>query len=195
MFSPRVDHQNILHTIFWLCNLESCSHSLHCVALRGWCCVVREDLRHTDTGQYVCRAASETGTSASMPALLTVDSPSSTAVVFHRSPQPATFPGPPGRPSVTDVTNTSARVAWRPNGNNGASAIVGYSVEWFSHDFASEVCFSGIPPYGLVDTAVKPHFNTLIITCLTLTRLFIMQHQLQFTTRPETTAPARSVFH
>ena len=91
------------------------------------------DLRRSDTGDYQCWAASETGLTRSHAARLTVDAPSSGAVVFHRSPKPNTFPAPPGRPSVGDVTNTTVRLAWRAPGNVGTSPLLGYVIEYFSH--------------------------------------------------------------
>jgi len=91
------------------------------------------DLRRSDTGDYECWAASETGLTRSHAARLSVDAPSSGAVVFHRSPKPNTFPASPGRPSVGDVTNTSVQLAWRVPGNVGTSPLIGYTVEYFSH--------------------------------------------------------------
>ena len=93
----------------------------------------RADLRRSDTGNYECWAASETGLTRSHVARLSVDAPSSGAVVFHRSPKPSTFPASPGRPAVADVTNTTVRLAWRAPGNVGTSPLIGYAVEYFSH--------------------------------------------------------------
>jgi len=97
------------------------------------CVCVCADLRRSDTGNYECWAASETGLTRSRVARLSVDAPSSGAVVFHRSPKPNTFPAPPGRPAVSDVTNTTVRLAWRVPGNVGTSPLLGYAVEYFSH--------------------------------------------------------------
>lgn len=90
-------------------------------------------LRRSDTGDYECWAASETGLTRSRKARISVDAPSSGAVVFHRSPEPNTFPASPGRPSVSDATNTSVRLAWRAPNNAGTSPLIGYVVEYFSH--------------------------------------------------------------
>jgi len=95
--------------------------------------VVCLELRRSDTGDYSCWAASETGLTRSQLARLSVDAPSSGAVVFHRSPDPDTFPSPPGRPSVSDVTNTTVRLAWRAPSNVGTSPLLEYAVEYFSH--------------------------------------------------------------
>jgi len=95
--------------------------------------VLVADLRRSDTADYECRAASETGLTPSRAARLSVDAPSSGAVEFRRSPRRDTFPAPPGRPSAADVTNTSVKLAWRAPGNVGASPLSAYVVEYFSH--------------------------------------------------------------
>ena len=91
------------------------------------------DLRRSDTGIYTCRAVSETGETA-RGAALTVDSPTNPEVIFHRTPEPSTFPGSPSKPSVTDVTESSVLLSWRPSSTHGASPVIAYTVEYFSHD-------------------------------------------------------------
>ena len=91
------------------------------------------DLRRSDTGVYTCRAVSETGETA-RGAALTVDSPTNPEVIFHRTPEPSTFPGSPAKPSVTDVTDSSVLLSWRPSSTHGASPVFAYTVEYFSHD-------------------------------------------------------------
>ena len=90
-------------------------------------------LRVSDSAVYTCRAVSETGESA-WSAVLTVRAPSNPSIVFHRTPEPSTFPGAPSKPTVADVTPTGVRLAWRPSANTGASRTHAYSVEYFSHD-------------------------------------------------------------
>jgi len=97
----------------------------------GWHLFV--DLRRSDTGVYTCRAVSETGETA-RGAALTVDSPTNPEVIFHRTPEPSTFPGSPAKPSVTDVTDSSVLLSWRPSSTHGASPVFAYTVEYFSHD-------------------------------------------------------------
>jgi roundabout axon guidance receptor 2 len=76
---------------------------------------------------------SETGETTRGAALI-VETPSNSAVIFHRTPEPSTFPGAPFKPSVSDVTENSIRLTWRPNPTHGASAVIAYTVEYFSHD-------------------------------------------------------------
>ena len=96
-----------------------------------WCCAV--DLRRSDSGLYTCKATSETGQST-WNANLVVEASSNPRVVFHRTPEPSAFPGPPSRPDVLEVTDTSVQLSWRANSNHGASPVVAFTVEYFSHE-------------------------------------------------------------
>jgi roundabout, axon guidance receptor 2 len=118
------------------------------------------DLRKTDTGVYTCRAVSETGETTRGAALI-VEAPSNPAVIFHRTPEPSTFPGPPFKPTVSEVSENSVRLTWRPSATHGASAVFAYTVEYFSHDTLevstsfycfkfSVVEFVGVEATGLV---------------------------------------------
>ena len=97
------------------------------------------DLRKSDTGWYTCKASSETGETTWSAALL-VETPTDPSIIFHRTPEPTTFPGPPSRPSVADVTETSARLTWRSNPSHGASPVHAYTVEYFSHETGDVRC-------------------------------------------------------
>ena len=55
-------------------------------------------------------------------------------VIFHRTPEPSTFPGPPSRPAIKDVRDTSMRLEWKANPNHGTSPVHAYVVEYFSHE-------------------------------------------------------------
>jgi len=123
---------------------------------------VHADLRRSDTANYACWAASETGVTRSRTARLSVDAPSSGAVVFHRSPRPDTFPAPPGRPSAGQVTNTTVTLAWRAPGNAGTSPLLGYAVEYFSHVIGQvPVCVNRnrfmLKPTSVTPVPHKPH--------------------------------------
>ena len=56
------------------------------------------------------------------------------SVVFYRTPEPSTFPGPPTKPEVTDIKENSVRLRWKPNANHGASPVHSYTVEYVSHE-------------------------------------------------------------
>ncbi|XP_064651159.1 roundabout homolog 2-like isoform X2 [Lineus longissimus] len=91
------------------------------------------DLQFSDTGLYTCKAVSETG-ETSWSAALTVEAPSKASVIFHRTPEPSTFPGPPSKPIITEVTENSVKLMWKQNPNQGASPVIAYTVEYFSHE-------------------------------------------------------------
>lgn len=55
-------------------------------------------------------------------------------MIFKRTPEPATFPGPPTKPLASDITDTLIRLTWKTNPNHGASPVQGYVVEYFSHE-------------------------------------------------------------
>ena len=56
------------------------------------------------------------------------------SIIFHRTPEPSNFPGPPYKPIISDVTETSVHLAWRSNPNSGSSKVFAYTVEYFSHE-------------------------------------------------------------
>lgn len=56
------------------------------------------------------------------------------SVVFHRTPEPSTFPGVPSKPEVVEVKDTSVRLKWKPNANHGASPVQMYTVEYASQE-------------------------------------------------------------
>ena len=89
------------------------------------------DLKLADTSVYTCIAISESGETA-WSAGLTVELPSNPSVVFHRTPDPSTFPGAPSKLTISDVTDSSLRLSWRPSENNGASPVHSYTVEFFT---------------------------------------------------------------
>ena len=68
------------------------------------------------------------------PCVLSSIAPTNPSVIFHRTPEPSTFPGPPSKPMVTDITEMEMKLAWKANANHGASPVVAYTVEYFSHE-------------------------------------------------------------
>ncbi len=94
------------------------------------------DLRASDTGLYTCTASAESG-ETSWSASLSVEDPKNPNIIFHKTPDPATFPQPPTRPRVVDRRATSVTLSWRRNDRMGSSPLIGYTVEYFSADLQS----------------------------------------------------------
>ena len=123
------------------------------------------DLRRSDSGLYTCKATSDTGQST-WNAYLVVEASSNPRVIFHRTPEPSAFPGPPSRPDVMEVTETTARLAWRASSNHGASPVVAFTVEYFSHETGQVSCvcviliIMGIPsPTHSFTLGLNPYFS------------------------------------
>ncbi|XP_055837624.1 roundabout homolog 2 isoform X2 [Episyrphus balteatus] len=116
-----------------------------------------DDLQQTDTGLYTCTASSESG-ETSWSATLTVEKISSS--VLHRSPDPSTYPAPPGTPKVLNVTQKSITLRWtRSQEKPGAtSPIIGYTVEYFSSDLQTGwvVAAHRIPDQTITISGLKP---------------------------------------
>ena len=104
------------------------------------------DLRKSDSGLYTCKATSETGQST-WNAYLVVEASSNPRIIFHRTPEPSAFPGPPSKPDVMEVTDTSVQLSWRANSNHGASPVVAFTVEYFSHETGQVALFYCIYGY------------------------------------------------
>ncbi|XP_029850967.2 roundabout homolog 1 isoform X1 [Ixodes scapularis] len=93
-------------------------------------------LQILDSGMYTCTASSESG-ETSWTASLTVESPHNPNVNFHRSPDPSTFPGPPSKPVVVNISETSITLTWRRSEKVGESSLKGYTIEYYSSDLQS----------------------------------------------------------
>ncbi|CAN8014272.1 unnamed protein product, partial [Ixodes persulcatus] len=93
-------------------------------------------LQIPDSGMYTCTAFSESG-ETSWSASLTVESPHNPNVNFHRSPDPSTFPGPPSKPVVVNISEISITLTWRRSEKVGESSLKGYSIEYYSSDLQS----------------------------------------------------------
>ena len=108
-----------------------------CILFDTKYCALRvyTELKRTDTGWYTCKALGETGETSSSGALI-VEPPTDPNVIFHRTPEPSTYPSPPSRPSVSDIRESSVRLSWKPNPNNGASVVSSFTVEYFSPETA-----------------------------------------------------------
>ena len=91
------------------------------------------DLKPKDTALYTCTASSESG-ETSWSASLSVDNPKNPNIMFHKTPDPSTFPRPPSQPKIVDRRATSVTISWRKNLQTGVSPLIGYTVEYFSFD-------------------------------------------------------------
>uniref|UniRef100_A0A182YHF3 Uncharacterized protein n=1 Tax=Anopheles stephensi TaxID=30069 RepID=A0A182YHF3_ANOST len=86
-----------------------------------------------DSGLYTCVASSKSG-KTTWSAVLRIDVPTNPNIKFYRAPEAATFPGPPGKPQVTNITETSITISWASSSKVGASSLLGYTVELFGRN-------------------------------------------------------------
>ena len=82
------------------------------------------DLVPKDTALYTCTASSESG-ETSWSASLSVEDPKNPNIMFHKTPDPATFPQSPTKPKIVDRRSTSVTMSWRRNSNTGQSPLIG----------------------------------------------------------------------
>ncbi|XP_022250444.1 roundabout homolog 2-like, partial [Limulus polyphemus] len=92
-----------------------------------------DSLQRSDSGLYTCTASSEIG-ATSWSASLSVESPRNPNAIFHRMPDPSSFPGPPSKPTAVNITETAVTLTWRRNPDVGQSLLIGYNVEYYSSD-------------------------------------------------------------
>ncbi|XP_058450921.1 roundabout homolog 2-like [Malaya genurostris] len=89
--------------------------------------------KNDDSGLYTCVASSKSGKST-WSAALRLDSPTNPNIKFYRAPEASTFPGSPGKPQLTDLSENSATISWVRSNAVGASSLVGYTVEMFGRN-------------------------------------------------------------
>ena len=63
-----------------------------------------------------------------------MENPKNPNIIFHKTPDPATFPQAPTKPKIVDRRATSVTISWRSNTNTGRSPLIGYTIEYFSFD-------------------------------------------------------------
>ena len=63
-----------------------------------------------------------------------MEDPKNPNIIFHKTPDPATFPKPPTKPKIVDRRATSITISWRRNAQTGQSPLIGYTIESFSSD-------------------------------------------------------------
>uniref|UniRef100_A0A5S6QST5 Uncharacterized protein n=1 Tax=Trichuris muris TaxID=70415 RepID=A0A5S6QST5_TRIMR len=88
-------------------------------------------LKVEDTGTYMCKAEGSNGEDQ-VYAFLRVEAPTKPNVAFERMPEPSTFPAPPGRPQVTNATDTTVTLRWNPPARMGASPVISYRIQYYS---------------------------------------------------------------
>lgn len=89
------------------------------------------DLQKEDSGIYTCVAKNQDGES-SWSANLLVEAHTDPLVIFHRMPEPATFPSAPSKPRILNISETTVELSWQPPNKQGASGVTGYILEYFS---------------------------------------------------------------
>ncbi|XP_025924789.1 roundabout homolog 3-like [Apteryx rowi] len=89
-------------------------------------------LRVSDSGQYVCVAASSAGETRWSGALRVQEGEQWAPAVAGPSPVPGVLPAPPSAPRVTGVTESTVALAWDGGWQSGAAAATSYVIEAFS---------------------------------------------------------------
>lgn len=87
--------------------------------------------KDSDQGLYTCVASSRSGKST-WSGFLRLEVPTNPNIKFFRAPEPSQIPGPPSKPQVINVTDTTVTINWLPSNKVGAADIIGYSIEIFS---------------------------------------------------------------
>ncbi|XP_072548280.1 roundabout homolog 2 isoform X2 [Salminus brasiliensis] len=91
-------------------------------------------LQETDSGTYTCVASSSTG-EMSWSGTVTVRATGTSSV--PRVSLALQLPGPPQKPVVTDVSQSSVTLTWQPNQHEGGDAVTSYIIEAFSQSVGS----------------------------------------------------------
>ncbi|EEB14086.1 predicted protein [Pediculus humanus corporis] len=124
-----------------------------------------DSLQTSDSGHYTCTASSESG-ETSWSASLTVDRGSSTSTI-HRTPDPSTFPLPPLKPMILNVTESSVKLAWKnnPERRENEPTLIGYTIEYFSSDLQTGwvVAAHRILSESITITDLKPDTNYIFL--------------------------------
>ena len=117
-----------------------------------------------DTGLYTCTASSESG-ETSWSASISVEDPKNPNIIFHRTPDPATFPFPPSKIKIVNREATSVTLSWRRNPQQGASPLIGYTIEYYCSDLQTGwvVAAHRIPSQTYTVHNLKPDTSYIFI--------------------------------
>ena len=85
-----------------------------------------------------------------------MEDPKNPNIIFHRTPDPATFPKPPTNIKVVDRESTSVTLSWRKDQDEGASSLIGYTIEYYCSDLQT----------GWVVAAIRVNSQTYTVTNL-----------------------------
>ncbi|KAF7699910.1 roundabout homolog 2-like isoform X2 [Silurus meridionalis] len=91
-------------------------------------------LQETDSGMYTCVASSSAGETRWSGTVTVRDTATSSLVRLSQALQ---LPGPPLKPAVTDVSQSSVTLTWQPNQHEGGAAVTSYIIEAFSQSVGS----------------------------------------------------------
>ncbi|KPJ20399.1 Roundabout-like 2 [Papilio machaon] len=137
--------------------------------------LILKDLDKSDSGTYTCVASSPQGKYV-WSGVLIVDTPTNPNIHFFRAADNSSLPGPPTKPQIFNITETSVTLTWNQNNKIGSSSILGYQIEVFSRETLSG---NNTPrnSRGWVTVAKRIHHTQYVVKSLIpgITYMFIIR--------------------